>query len=99
MLFSPANFYGFKFAFFGFADFSFLSGTNDITGNGYALTDIGLGIRIRNNHLVFNTFQLKLAFYPNPPLYSQINQLTVSGEQLLRPNNFDSGPPAIITYR
>ena len=99
VLFSPANFYGFKFAFFGFADFSFLSGTNDITGNGYALTDIGLGIRIRNDNLVFNTFQLKLAFYPNPPLYSQINQLTVSGEQLLRPNNFDSGPPAIITYR
>lgn len=51
VLFSPANFYGFKFAFFGFADFSFLSGTNDITGNGYALTDIGLGIRIRNDNL------------------------------------------------
>ncbi len=99
VLFSPANLYGFRFAFFGFADFSFLSGTNQILGNGYGLSSIGLGIRIRNDNLVFNTFQLRLGFFPNPPYYSKINYLTVSGEQLLRPNNFDSGPPSIIPYR
>ncbi|MCX6254705.1 MAG: hypothetical protein NTV31_09555 [Bacteroidia bacterium] len=99
VVFSPVNLYGFRFAFFWFTDFSFLSGTNENIGNGYALSGIGLGIRIRNDNLVFNTFQLRLGFFPDPPSYSRINHLTVSGEQLLRPNNFDSGPPSIIQYR
>jgi len=99
VLFSPANIYGFRFAFFGFTDFSWLFATNEAIGNGIALAGIGLGIRIRNDNLVFNTFQIRLGFFPNPPMYSKINNLTVSGEQLLRPNNFDSGPPSIIPYR
>ena len=99
VLFSPLNFYGFRFAFFGFADFSFLSQSNVVIGNGYSLSEIGLGIRIRNDNLLFNTLQLRFGFFPNPPLYSNINHVTVSGEQLLRPNNFDTGPPSVIPYR
>jgi hypothetical protein len=99
VLFNPQNLYGFRFAFFGFTDFSFLSGTNQVLGNGYGLASIGLGIRIRNDNLVFNTFQFRFGFFPNPPEYSKINHLTVSGEQLLRPNNFDSGPPILLPYR
>jgi len=99
VLFSPANIYDFRFAFFGFTDFSTLFGTNEAIVNGIALAGIGLGIRIRNDNLIFNTFQIRLGFYPNPPLYSKINYFTISGEQLLRPNNFDTGPPSIIPYR
>lgn len=99
VLFSPVNLYGFRFAFFGFTDFSFLSGTNEIIENGYALSGIGLGIRIRNDNMIFNTFQLRFGFFPDLPSYSKINHLTVSAEQLLRPDNFDSGPPSIIRYR
>jgi hypothetical protein len=99
VLFSPANLYGFRFAFFGFADLSLLSGTNVKIGNSSIVSGIGLGVRIRNDNLVFNTLQVRLGFFPNPPLYSKISNLTVSGEQLLRPNNFDPGPPAIIPFR
>ncbi len=99
VVFSPVDLYGFRFAFFGFADFSYLSGTNEVIGNGYNLSGIGLGIRVRNDNMVFNTFQIRLGFFPNPPQYSVINHLTISGEQLLSPNNFDSGPPSIIPYR
>jgi hypothetical protein len=99
VLFSPVNFYGFRFAFFGFTDFSFLSGSNEIIGNGNKLSAIGLGIRIRNDNLLFNTLQVRIGFFPNPPSYSRINNIIVSGEQLLKPNNFDSGPPSIIPYR
>jgi hypothetical protein len=98
-LFSPVNIYGFRFAFFGFTDFAFLSGSNELLRNGNALAGLGLGMRLRNDNLVFNTFQIRIGFFPNPPLYSKINVLTISGEQLLRPNNFDSGPPALIPYR
>ena len=99
VLFSPVNLYGFRFAFFGFTDFSFLSGTNEILGNGYAISSIGVGIRIRNDNLVFNTFQLRIGYFPNPPSYSTISPFNISGEQLLRPANFEPGPPSVIPYK
>jgi hypothetical protein len=99
VLFSPINPYGFRFAFFGFADFSFLSATNQILGNGYSLSSIGVGIRVRNDNLVFNTLQLRIGYYPNYPPYSTISPVTFSGEQLLHPANFEPGPPAVIPYR
>lgn len=99
VLFSPVNLIGFRFAFFGFTDFSFLSGTNEILGRGYALSSIGLGVRVRNDNLIFNTLQIRIAYFPNPPAFSRISTITVSGEQLLQPDNFESGPPGIIPYR
>jgi hypothetical protein len=98
VMFRPVNFYGFRFAFFGFTDFSFLSGTTENLVNGYALSSIGIGVRIRNDNLVFNTLQIRLGYFPNPPPYSRITSVTVSGEQLLRPSNFDPGPPSVIPY-
>jgi hypothetical protein len=98
VVFNPVNIYGFRFAFFGFTDLAFLAGTNEVISKGRILSGIGLGIRIRNDNLVFNTFQIRLGFFPSPPQYSRINYFTVSGEQLLRPNNFDPGPPAEIPY-
>lgn len=98
VLFSPINLYGFRFAFFGFTDLSFLSDTNEILGRGYALSSIGIGVRIRNNNLVFNTLQFRLGYFPNPPSFSRISPLTISGEQLLSPSNFDPGPPSVTPY-
>ncbi|HEX2969303.1 MAG TPA: hypothetical protein VHO46_09365 [Bacteroidales bacterium] len=99
ILFSPMNLYGFRFAFFGFADFSALSGTNQTVTKGTSLSGIGLGIRVRNDNLIFNTFQLRLGFFPNPPSYSRINYVTASGESPLRMDDFETGPPAAIPYR
>ena len=75
VLFSPANYHGFRFAFFGFSDLGFLYSSNQILGNGFTLLSLGLGLRIRNDNLLFNTLQIRLAFFPNPPVYSRINNL------------------------
>ncbi len=99
VLFSPINFYGFRFAFFGYADLAFLAAPNEIINNGTLLSGVGLGLRIRNDNLIFNTFQIRLSFFPNLPAYSGINRFTISGEQLLRPQNFDPEPPSLIKYR
>lgn len=99
VLFSPVNLIGFRFAFFGFTDFSFLSGSNEAIVTGYSLTSLGLGIRIRNDNMIFNTLQIRFSYYPNPPYYSDINHVVISGEQLLKPNNFEPGPPSIIPFR
>jgi len=99
VLFSPVNFYGFRFALFGFADLGFLFGTNENVGRGDSLSAIGLGIRIRNDNLILNTLQIRLGFFPNLPEYSSANHLLISGEQLLGPDNFDPGPPSVVPYR
>ncbi len=97
--FSPVNFYGFRFAFFAFADFAFLSETNQVLSNGSMLSGIGCGLRVRNDNLVFNTFQIRLGYFPLLPEYSRVNYVNVSGEQLLRPSDFEPGKPSLIRYR
>jgi hypothetical protein len=99
VLFSPVNIYGFRFAFFGFTDFSFLSGTSEHIGSGYSLSSLGVGVRIRNDNLVFNTLQIRIGYFPGPPAYSRISPVNISGEQLLRPANFEPGQPAVMPYR
>jgi hypothetical protein len=99
VLFSPVNFYGFRFAVFGFADAGFLFGTNEFVGSGDFLSAVGLGIRIRNDNLLFNTLQIRLGFFPSLPEYSRTSHLIVSGQQLLKPYNFEPGPPTIIAFR
>jgi hypothetical protein len=99
VVFSPANFYGFRFAYYGFADFSFLAGAQKNPESYSGLASIGIGVRIRNNNLLFNTLQIRLVYYPDPPSYSKVSNIIVSGEQLLKPANFDPGPPSVIFYR
>jgi hypothetical protein len=99
VLFSPRNYYGFRFAFFAFADVGCLFGTNQIVRNGELLSAVGLGIRIRNENLLLNTFQIRLGFYPNLPPYSKVSYFSLSGEQLLQPDNFNPGPPSTLIYR
>jgi hypothetical protein len=98
VFFSPAKFYGFRFAFFGFADASVISGKS-ILRRENMLSGIGVGMRVRNDNLVINTLQIRLGFFPHLPSYSSVNPFIVSGEQLLKPNTFDPGPPSTIPYR
>jgi hypothetical protein len=99
VLFSPVDFYGFKAAFFVFGDAGYLFGTNEFISQGQIATSIGAGIRLRNDNLVFNTFQIRLGFYPNLPMYSRVNNIIFSGEQRLQPGTFDPGPPSIVSFR
>jgi hypothetical protein len=99
VLFSPRNFYGFRFAFFASAGVGYLFGYRQPVISGDLLTSIGIGVRIRNDNLLFNTIQISLNFYPDLPPYSKVNYLYISGEQLLKPDDFDPGPPSIMLYQ
>jgi hypothetical protein len=99
VLFSPVNLYGFKFASFIFGDLGVLVRHNQEFAFGEYQPAIGFGLRIRNDNLVFNTLQIRFAFYPNHSPYSSINSVIVSGEQLLRPRQFEPGPPSLLPFR
>jgi hypothetical protein len=99
VLFSPDKVYGFRFAYFAFADLGYLFDSNQSAGQGEILSSMGLGIRIRNDNLVLNTLQIRLGYFPNLPRFSKVTYFNVSGEQLLSPENFDPGPPSVTPYR
>ena len=97
VFFSGLNTYGFKFAFFGFADAAWLGDQaifrNDFYGS------MGVGIRIKNERLIFHTIQLRLAipFYKNGIYrghYAHISQ-----EPRLHLPSLKPTAPQILPYR
>lgn len=67
VLFQKKEIMNFKFAFFGFADLGIVGSSDKVIFNENYYAGIGAGLRIRNESLVFNTLQLRLAFYPGRP--------------------------------
>lgn len=59
VLFSPYHPLGFRIAFFGFADFGLIGYSPNIFKNEF-YTSLGIGVRLRNERLVFNTIQIRL---------------------------------------
>lgn len=67
VFFQRWNLLDFNFAFFGFGDLGFVGPENETIYKQKLYSGLGVGVRIRNENLVFNTLQLRLAFYPSPP--------------------------------
>ncbi len=62
-LFTPYYLFGFRFAVFAFADLGMVTNNQSFFGaklyQGY-----GIGFRVRNENLTFNTFQIRIGIYP-----------------------------------
>jgi len=67
VLFQKRSILNFQTAFFSFFDLGLIGDTKEIIFKEKYYTGFGLGLRIRNENLVFKTIQLRLAFYPNHP--------------------------------
>ena len=59
VVFTPYQPLGFRIAVFGFADFGLIGYSPNIFKNDF-FTSFGLGVRLRNERLVFNTVQIRL---------------------------------------
>lgn len=59
VLFTPFQPWGFRFAFFAFGDVGLLGYSPNIFKNN-AFTSFGLGVRIKNERLIFNTIQIRI---------------------------------------
>lgn len=97
--FSPFYVYGFRFAFYGFADFGFIGSNRYNIFKNDLYSAIGVGLRIRNERLVFKTFQIRLAFYPRLPVDYSKQFIYLSGEKLFDPRDFDVDTPGILEFR
>jgi hypothetical protein len=68
VMFSPWDLYGFRFALYAFGDLGLLAGEDEkLFKNENFLGSFGIGVRIRNESLVFKTIRLRLAYFPRTP--------------------------------
>ena len=67
VVFLPRQFYKFNMAIFGFADMGIIGSNNKLIFKENYYSGIGLGLRLHNENLVFETLRLRLAFYPFHP--------------------------------
>ncbi len=101
-VFTPLSFIGFKIAFVAFADIAWLSPTykvwpfQEIPFQGY-----GIGLRIRNEYLAFNTIQLLLAYYPRVPEGQSTSNYRFyeNSRPYYQFRDFYYSQPAVIPYR
>jgi hypothetical protein len=64
-LFTSLNVFGFRFLFYAFADFGWVADYNkNLLNKNNIYWGAGMGIRIRNDLLVFRTLDLRVGYYP-----------------------------------
>ncbi len=85
-------------ATFAYADLGFITPSKVDLFDGSLFQGYGLGLRLRNEHLTFNTFQIRLGYYPNIPGNSSVFRTQFSGIPSIRLNDFDIKAPDIVTF-
>jgi hypothetical protein len=98
VFFSRINFVGFRIAPFFQTDFAFVSPKDKFLFNQIPYTGVGIGIRLRNENLTFNTFQIKFSYFPNVPDVRTLN-FAFSDTYNLRLKDFDISAPEIVPFR
>lgn len=98
VFFSRLNFVGFRIAPFFQTDFAFVNPKNQFLLNKVPYTGIGIGIRLRNENLTFNTFQIKFSYFPNLPDVQTLN-FAFNDTYNLRLRDFDISAPEIVPFR
>ena len=96
--FTPYYIYGFRSVLFGYLDLALIGMADDNIFSNRLFSGIGLGLRLRNERLVFNTFQIKIAYYPTAPGEADKEYFSISGEKKLRPEYFYISAPQIIEF-
>lgn len=91
--------YNFRFVFFAFGDIGFIGPENRSLFKNKMYSGIGLGLRIRNENLVFKTLQFRFAYYPSVPVDTDHFYYMLSGEVYSKPMNFEPSAPYIIGYK
>ena len=96
-VFLPREVFGFRFVVYAFSYLSWLGGYNEPVMLSNLYSSFGLGVRIRNNRLVFNTLQVQIAYFPNIPKNSSFSYFSYSGERVLKPREFSARAPEIVS--
>ena len=96
--FTPFYLVGFRFAIFGFADLAIVNLNSAKLLKNKLYQGYGIGLRLRNENLAFNTIQIRLAWYPQVPEDESSFGIRVSGQSNLGIPDFRIEKPAVIEF-
>ncbi len=98
--YAPWNVFGFHFGPFLVGSFGMLGNSNSGFKNQKLYSQIGFGVLIKNENLIFNTFQVSISFYPIIPGHGmniiKMNSFSTSDFGF---HDFQIGKPDIVMYR
>lgn len=96
----PGNWHGFRFSPFINFTMAMLGDQSNKIFNSSLYTKIGLGVLINNDYLVFNSFQLSIAYFPSiPDIGTNIFKTnTFKNNDLVIPD-YQIGQPTIVPFR
>jgi hypothetical protein len=98
--YSPYHIYGFKFVFYGYIDAGMVDYKKSILFENPVYSSVGIGVRIRNEKLVFNTLQIQFSYFPgSQDVPRQDKQfVNVSGTPRYRMPDFANPRPEIFVF-
>lgn len=98
VVFTPWQPLGFRIALYGFADVGFLGYDKNVFRNACFAT-VGLGVRLKNERLVFGTIQLSLFVNFNRFGPTSAEWVKLTSEQRMQTMRYIPSAPQIVDYR
>ncbi|MEX0967399.1 MAG: hypothetical protein WD077_09180 [Bacteroidia bacterium] len=99
-IFTPWEFFGFQMAGVVFADFAWIGTSDNSLLSRRLYQGYGLGVRFKNEHLIFNTIQISIAYYPQLEQQELKNFHFLSSHRtFFRFNDFIYGRPDVLGFR
>lgn len=98
--FSPWNISGFRVNPFASVTLGVIGDENHKLYEGPVYAKFGLGVLLYNDYLIFNSFQLSFAYYPNIPDqgYNIFKTNSIQNTDIRLPN-FEVGEPLVVPYQ
>lgn len=98
--YAPLNLFGFHFGPFLTCSLGMLGDSSTGFRNSKVYTQIGLGVLVKNENLVFNAFQISIVFYPSIP---GMGQNVFKTNSFLTTDfgfrDFEIGKPGIVAFQ
>lgn len=98
MVFTPVNYYGFKLAWFTYANLAWVGPEPGKAGASNLFSGFGLGCLLRNENLVIKTIKARIGFYPGLPENKPGFLFEFSGTSSLKFLDFRPRRPQTIFY-
>ncbi len=99
MLYAKNNWYGFRYALYAMADLGWIGDGSRPIMNDSFYSGFGIGMRMRNEHLVFPTLQFRFAYFPRLPDSASTRLFYMISERRHIPDGFKIGAPDILPFR
>ncbi len=99
MLYSKRIWYGFRYAFYTMADLGWIGPGNNFILRESFYSGLGIGMRIRNEHLVLPTLQFRLAWFPRVPEPASTSWFYIMSERSGLFDEYRVKAPDLLPYQ